>query len=556
MTPSYRYSKAAIPEEWTKNPALFGIDPLALEVLAARNFKTVDEVRTFLFPQFSSTMENTALMDMDKLTDMLVKAIQNKLPITIYQDYDVDGCMACVVMLENLRRFGAIVNYYGNDRLVDGYGMCPNGVQQILNKYPETKIILTVDNGIVAYDGIQYANEHGLTVLVTDHHEPGKTLPPAYAVVDPKRKDESYPFRDFCGAGVALKTMFALSKKMKRDMDLIAQSVDLVALATVADVVPVIGENRIFVKQGLKLINDGVRPAFRVLNAVKNVAHVTAHNTLAFLYAPMINAVSRMGHNTDKIVEMFLSENIPSLENQVLWLDKINQDRKKETEKECKIALENLPETPKNIVIYDPSFQEGVIGIVAGRLKSQYNCPAIVFAPAEHGLMKASARSVPGLNMKETLDKMADILENYGGHPMAAGITIHQKNFAEFQKRFQALVEKDMDESKNIEIQTIDAVLKTTELSEALIRGLTILEPYGEGFKEPLIGLVANISSVRYMGSEQQHVKYTDDVANVSVITWGGGEKARKRKSFPKKFVGHLGLNEFMGHVSVQMIAE
>lgn len=559
----YSYTKATIPSDWLTAPSLMGIDPLALEILAARGVKTVQEAKEMLFPVFKQVVENTNLKDMDKVVEKLAQAVNEKLPITVYQDYDVDGCMACAIMVENLRRFGAEVNFYGNDRLVDGYGMCPNGVDMLMKRFPQTKIILTVDNGIVAFDGIKRANDLGLTVLVTDHHEPGQELPPAYAVVDPKRKDEIYPFHDLCGAGIALKTMFALSKKLRRDLSFITQSADMAALATVADVVPMAGENRAIVKYGLKLINDGVRPAFRVMSSVKDIAHITAHETLAFTYAPMINAVSRMGGDTDRIVNMFLSDDISRLERDVLWLDELNEKRKNETKREMEFADESIQKkglapgvSPGSIVVYHPDFQEGIVGIVAGRLKETYQCPAVVFAPAGNGLIKASARSMPGLDIKAALDSMADIMVNYGGHAMAAGITIQEKDYQEFCDRFEKIVDRDMDVTKNVEVTPIDVVIPAQDLSEEAVRGLSVLEPFGEGFREPLVGLIANVDSVRYMGSEQQHVKYTDSAAGVSIITWGGAEAARKRSTYPKKFVGHVSLNEFNGRVSVQMITD
>lgn len=559
----YSYTKATIPGEWLAAPSLMGVDPLALEILAARGAKTVDEAKEILFPSFNQVVENLTLKDMDKVVDKLVQAIEEKLPITIYQDYDVDGCMACSIMMENLRRFGAVVNFYGNDRLVDGYGMCPNGVDSLLAKFPETKIILTVDNGIVAFDGIERANALGLTVLVTDHHEPGEKLPPAYAIVNPKRTDETYPFHDLCGAGIALKTMLALSKKMRRDLNFVTQSADLAALATVADVVPMVGENRAIVKYGLQLINDGVRPAFRVMSSEMGIAHVTAHETMAFTYAPMINAVSRMGENTDRIVQMFLSDNIPQLEQDVRWLDKLNEKRKEETKREMEIAekavmqMNLAPNTsPSSIIVFHPDFQEGIIGIVAGRLKASYHCPVVVFAPAGNGLIKASARSMPGLDIKSALDGLSDIMVNYGGHAMAAGITIQERDYPAFCTRFKEIAARNMDESKNEETIPIDAVIHASDLNEETVRGLSVLEPFGEGFREPLFGLIANVDTVRYMGSEQQHVKYTDSSSGVSIITWGGAAEAKRRTSFPKKFVGHIGLNEFNGRVSVQMITQ
>lgn len=561
---SYSYTKATVPSDWLTDPALAGIEPLALEILAARGVKTAREASDLLFPSFKQVVEHTDLKDMDKTVDRLMEAIRNNEQIVIYQDYDADGCMAAAIMVENLRQFGAkTVETYVNDRMIDGYGMCPNGVDQIMKQYPGTKVILTVDNGIVAHEGVKQANRYGVDVLVTDHHEPGAVLPPAYAVVDPKRADETYPFHDLCGAGIALKAMFALAKKLKKNLSNVALSADLAAVATVADVVPMIGENRAIVKEGLKLINEGRREVFQVLSSVKDISHVTAHETIAFKYAPMINAVSRMGDDPRRVVNMFLTQENDFLWRDVEWLDEMNEERRAETDHEMAYAAQAVKDknlkpgtTPTSIIIYDESFQEGVIGIVAGRLKEEYQCPAVVFAKADYGMIKASARSVPGLNMKETLDQLSDIMINYGGHAMAAGFTIRERDYKTFCTRFDEIVARDMDVTKNDEVTPIDAVVSASDLNEEVVRGLSVLEPFGEGFREPLFGLVANVDAVKYMGKEQNHVKYTDSNAGVSILTWGGAEAAKKRKAYPKKFVGRLSLNEFRGHVSVQMITD
>lgn len=550
----YHYQDKPVPKEWTTSPAFMGVNPICLKIMAQRGIQSTEDARLFLFPKFQEVVQNTDIQGMNACVDTMEQAIQAKDHIVIYQDYDVDGCAACAIMMENLRRFGAIVDFYGNDRSIDGYGLCKNGIDQILLKFPEAKLIVTVDNGIVAYEGIEYANSKGLKVLVTDHHEPGDTLPPAVAVVDLKRKDETYPFHDLCGAGLALKVMFALGKKMRRDLGLIAQSTDLAAFATVADVVPMVGENRSIVREGLKYINDGIRPAFRMMNAVIDEKRVTAQGTLAFKYAPMINAVSRMGYDTGMIVEMFLDEDLESLKRTVLALDQINDERKEETLRENEIAESVVDPTTigKAIVIQDESFQEGVIGIVAGRLKEQYHRPVIVFAKEDNGTMKASGRSVPGFNLKTALDQMAPLMIGYGGHAMAAGLTIKAENLDDFTKAFLEIADREVDLSNCDEEMSIDVILSADDVSVDLVQGITALEPFGEGFREPCIGLTAEVDNVSYM--KEKHVKYTDTKNNLAIITWNGAEKAKAHSSMPKKFVGTLGLNEFHGRVSVQMI--
>ena len=557
---AYTYNPIPIPSEWLDDPVLARTQPLVLQILANRGLQTVEEVSECLFPDFSIVIKDAGLKDMDKLVERLARALSFHEKIVVYHDYDVDGICACTIMVENLRRMGGDVEFYANDRFVDGFGMCPNGVEQIMQRWPETKVILTVDNGIVAFDGVDAANKLGVDVLITDHHEPEITLPSAYAVVDPKRQDETYPFRDFCGAGLALKAMFALALCLRKDVSEVYRSVDLAALATVADVVPLHGENRTIVREGTHALTDGDRPAIKVLNTIKKAARVTAHGTVAFTYAPMINAVSRLGQDTRNVIEFFMELDEMNCRKTALWLDELNEQRKSETTREVDISenlltAENNP-NPECIVLYNDNFAEGIVGIVAGRLKSKYNVPVIVFAPSEPGLIKASARSVPGLNLIETLMMLPEYTVKCGGHAAAAGLTIKKADFDAFKEAFTKLCHERNDVSKNNVSTPIDAVVDSSALNEEVVRSLSALEPFGEGFPEPLFGLTANIDEVRFMGQGQKHVKYTDNSQDVSIIEWGGGDKARARTKPPRKFVGRLELNEFNGHVSVQMIVD
>ena len=553
---SFKYEAVTIPEEWKKTPALLTVNPLCLEVLRRRGYKTVEEVTALLYPNFSEVVKNTEFQDSAKAIDRLADAVHNREHIVVYQDYDVDGCSACAIMVENLRNFGGYVDYYGNDRAIDGFGMCSNGVHAIKVKYPDVKLILTVDNGIVAFAGVETAIAEGIEVIITDHHQPGNKLPDAEAVVDLQRKDEAYPFHDFCGAGLALKLMFALAKKLRANLNDVAKSTDLAALATVADVVPVLGENRAIIREGLKYINDGSRLLFQVLNAVKNEQKITAHETLAFRYAPMINAVSRMGYDTGTVVEMMLSHDKDFVTEKVLELDKINEDRKEETKREFNVADETIDsdKLEKSIVICDESFKEGIVGIVAGKLKETYNRPTIVFADVGNGILKGSGRSVEGFNLKENLDEVRDLLLGYGGHTMAAGMTLKKENFDEFKRRFSEIAEEKVSTEVCDEPVLIDLVVHAKDLTENLLCDMSIMEPYGEGFPVPCFGLIADIDKVFYMGKEEAHVKWVDSENGVSVITWNGAEAAKARTSYPKKFVGYPSLHEYNGRVDMQFM--
>lgn len=554
----YTYAEKEIPKAWASDDVLSALSPLTQKILANRGFVDVEETKVFIRAEFNDVVNGTNLADIDKLTHRLAEAVQNKEHIIVYQDYDVDGCAACAIAVENLRRFGAIVDYYSNDRIVDGFGLCVNGIKNIVREFPDTKVILTVDNGIVAFDGVNEANALGLTVLITDHHSPADTLPAAYAIVNPKQHDETYPFKDFCGAGVILKVMFALAGLLGQDKSEVCKSIDLAAMATVADVVPMAGENRAITREGMKSLNAGTRVFIRCLNESKNIKNVTAHDTVAFLYAPMINAVSRMGYNVRDVVSMLISDDADFCMKSAVWLNDVNQQRKAEKEAEMKIAaaeLSTIGEKPNCIVLYNENFKEGIIGILAGNLKEKYKCPAIVFAPAEDGSLKASARSTPGLNIIQTLKQLPQFMLACGGHALAAGFSIRKDAFEEFKEAFEMLVDENMDASLNVESRAIDAVVPAGSITVKAINELKAMEPYGEGFSEPLIGVTANIISTRFMGAEKQHVKYVDE-SGFAIIKWNGAERAKQMAAAPRKFVGRLAVNEYNGITSPQMVSE
>jgi len=269
------------------------LNPVCLDILSRRGFSTSDKIRDILVPSFKEAIQPLNCQDIQPAILTLAKAIQDKQPIVVYRDYDVDGITAGAVAVECLSHLGADVHHYVNRRETDGFGVCKNGIDNILKLWPDTQIILTVDNGINGTDAVKYANARGLTVVITDHHEPGDELPPAAAVVDLKRKDETYPFRDLCGCGVIFRVMLDLYRHLKQDTKPVLAAVDLVTLATVADVVPLLGENRALVKHGIPLIEAGKRPFFRAMLDLLGVREVNAHYTLGFQIAPVLNSLSR-----------------------------------------------------------------------------------------------------------------------------------------------------------------------------------------------------------------------------------------------------------------------
>lgn len=491
---------------------------------------------------------------------ILKRAILNHERIIIYRDYDCDGISAGAIAMDCLSGLGAIVDHYANIRGIDGYGMCPAGIDNILAKWPDTKVILTVDNGITAQAGIQHAKETGLTVIVTDHHEPGDKLPAADAVIDPKQAGEIYPYPHLCGAGVVFKLMLALYAGMGKHIAPVMDELDIVALATVADVVPLTGENRDLVKLGLQLINEGRRPFFSAMLDKLGEANLNAHFGVAFLLAPMVNSVSRLDADTGFVVDMMISRDLPRVREQVDTLYEMNSRRKDITAREMSIVESVLPaqasEKDTAIIVREDSLTEGVIGILAGRLKQTYNRPCIVFTMNDRGLLKGSARGSDGFELKKALDQLPDgLLLAFGGHSKAAGITLMPEKFPDFKRAFTALTDSALAGSSFVEVLELDAVLDEADCTQEFVEELQRLEPFGEGFPAPIFGLRANPVSISFMGENQKHAKYVTD-GHLAIIQWNQGEEARKRAAFPKKFVGSLSLNFWRNTVSVQFICD
>lgn len=554
---NYKYTYDNSPTPNIKlDTTLQNINPICLDILYKRGYTTNDQIRELLFPDPLKALEPLKCKDIDTALNIIENTITNKSSIVVYHDYDVDGITAGALAVGALRNLGATVNHYANDRS-DGFGLCQNGIDNILKKWPQTKLIITVDNGISSVDGVTYANSKGLTVIVTDHHIPNAVLPAAAAIIDMKRPDETYRYKDFCGCGLIFRIMLDLYKKMHKPIEYILNSMDLVALATVADVVPLVGnDNRYYVKEGLKLIESGQRVFFKVMARLYEVTEFSAHYTLAFKYAPVLNSLARMNKNTSIAIEMLLSTNPEWVEVEMLKLKENNQQRKDLTQTQYEVALQKASSiNSKNaLVVYDESFVEGVVGIISGRLKEKFYRPVIVFASADNGVLKGSGRSIDEFNLKEALDKLSHLLLKYGGHAKAAGLSIKAENLDKFTKAFNELVANELkDKDVHPEIP-LAAILDDKTLTSQLVQDLRILEPYGEGFPEPMFGLKLTCDTIRYMGAESQHVKLSNKESNISVIIWNKGNLMKTRSTLPCKFVGKPSLNIWNGNIHVQFI--
>lgn len=542
--------------ELKKDNRLFAIPDIILNILVNRGFNDTESIVKFIKADITDLHDASLMKDAELATDILIDAVIAEDKIVISTDFDVDGCCAAAMGILALRGLGGNVDYYVNNRFTQGYGLCKDGINEILKKYPETKIIMTADNGIVAFEAIDYAKSLGLKVIVTDHHEQGEKLPNADAVVDIKRKDETYPCKFLCGTGVVFKLMCLLYNKIGYKERVLYKHLGIVALATVADVVPILDENRIFVHKGLMLINQKPSKIFQAFAHICDIkTEINAHHTIGYIYGPMINAIGRIDGSPEKAIDMFLSDDDEFIKEVVGYLQRLNAKRKELTEKQTKLAEGMVGESSSDsvIVLYSPLFHEGIIGLIAGRIKEKFNRPAIVFTKTENGTIKGSARSIDGFNIKVAFDKISDCILGYGGHAKAAGLSILEEKIQEFSKKINTVAKKELLAVDFIKTYNIDSTINEFAISGGIIDELKMLEPYGEGFSKPvfLIKDCEVTEKARYL-SGGKHIKL--NTSYFPVLLWNKGEDYREMKEPTKvSVIGFPEINTYNGQAILQL---
>lgn len=527
-----------------------------VEILINRGFDTPKKINKFLNLSFDDMHNALLLPDCEKACKRICQALENDEEITVYGDYDVDGCLSTSVLVLALRNLGARVNYWTNNRFDEGYGINPLGVEHMFDMFPNTQLVITCDNGIVAYDGVDACNKRGVNVIVTDHHEANDELPNAYAVVNPKRKDSKYPFRELCGTGVAFKLMYGLYFLENKDLDYIFDMLDMVALATVADIVPLIDENRIIVKEGLRKVIAEDRYIFESLRKKTNVKKIDTY-VFGFVYAPMINALGRLKGSQMESIKAFISDDEEEIDSIVTKLFDLNEERKELTITQMEICEKELEgkDIPEVIFVYNDNFHEGVVGLIAGRLKEKYCRPTFVFT--KHGdIYKGSARSIDGFNIKEVLDVISDDLVGYGGHAKAGGVSVAKDKMEIVKERLINLAKENLTEDDFIQKIHIDTILDANNIQIEDIESFEELAPFGEGFRKPLFGL-NNFkgNKVFYMGEKNQHFKVVGN--NITVIGFNLGDKyKRMHEPLNIKVIGTPNINIFNSKISLQFNIE
>ena len=485
------YNKKA---DFQKIGSEFGIDPVIARLIRNRDIQDMKEIRSYLYGTLAEIPSPWKMKDMERAVQILQKKITQKKKIRIIGDYDIDGVTATCILLKGLKRLGANVDTYIPDRVKDGYGMH----EQLIDKALEDGIdtILTCDNGIAAAAEIEYAKKEGLTVIVTDHHdipfrdtEDGRIwiIPKADAVVNPKQNDCLYPNKNICGAVVAWKLIWALYERLGIDSDEIWDFLELAAIATVGDVMDLQGENRIIVKEGLKKLSSTSFEGLKALICVNNLegAEITAYH-VGFVIGPCINASGRLD-TAARSLELLLADNMEDAMKLADDLYDLNQSRKAMTEQGKGQAIQSIEENnlgkDRVLVVYLPDCHESLAGIIAGRIREAYNKPVFVLTKGADGV-KGSGRSIEAYSMYEELVKCSDLLTQFGGHPMAAGLSMEEKNVELFRRRLNdncTLTEQDL-----IPKIMIDVPMPISYLSKKLTEQLKVLEPFGKGNSKPL----------------------------------------------------------------------
>lgn len=485
------YNKKA---DFQKIGSEFGIDPVIARLIRNRDIQDMKEIRSYLYGTLAEIPSPWKMKDMERAVQILQKKITQKKKIRIIGDYDIDGVTATCILLKGLKRLNANVDTYIPDRVKDGYGMH----EQLIDKALEDGIdtILTCDNGIAAAAEIEYAKKEGLTVIVTDHHdipfrdtEDGRIwiIPKADAVVNPKQNDCLYPNKNICGAVVAWKLIWALYERLGIDSDEIWDFLELAAIATVGDVMDLQGENRIIVKEGLKKLSSTSFEGLKALICVNNLegAEITAYH-VGFVIGPCINASGRLD-TAARSLELLLADNMEDAMKLADDLYDLNQSRKAMTEQGKGQAIQSIEENnlgkDRVLVVYLPDCHESLAGIIAGRIREVYNKPVFVLTKGADGV-KGSGRSIEAYSMYEELVKCSDLLTQFGGHPMAAGLSMEEKNIELFRRRLNdncTLTEQNL-----IPKIMIDVPMPISYLSKKLTEQLKVLEPFGKGNSKPL----------------------------------------------------------------------
>ena len=535
-----------------------GIDAIVATLLAQRGIETFDQAKQFFRPQLSDLHNPFLMKDMDKAVDRIELAIANEENILVYGDYDVDGTTSVALLSSYLKSYYPNVATYIPDRYEEGYGVSYKGIDFAEDN--NFSLIIALDCGVKAIEKVAYASEKNIDFIICDHHRPGKELPQAVAVLDPKREDCNYPYKELCGCGVGFKLIQALSEKRDLQLEDLILYLDLVATAIGADIVPITGENRVLAHYGLKVINSNPRVGFKAI--LKQVKKETLTITdVVFIIAPRINAAGRMKHG-NHAVTLLTESDINRAAEYASEIEQFNTDRRdtdKSITEEALLQITNNKEEKRNTtVVYHHNWHKGVIGIVASRLTETYYRPTLVFTKSGDKLA-ASARSVKGFDVYNALEGCSEYIEQFGGHKYAAGLTLHEKDFEAFKNAFEKVVSETIDPKLLQPELKVDAEINLAEITPKLYRLLKQFAPFGPGNMTPVF-MTQGLKDTGWgkcVGEDKTHLRLTVQQNNSPQFVCIGFGMADKQDiacaGVPFKAAYVIDENEWQGKVSLQL---
>ena len=532
----------------------YGINELLARILVNKNITNKNDMSIFMNPTRKDFHDPFLMPDMEIAINRLLKAIENNQKIIIYGDYDADGITSTTVLKLFLEERGMDVSTYIPNRLNEGYGLNKGAIKKIYDD--GFRLMVTVDCGISGIEEVEYANSLGIEMIITDHHEPAESLPNAIAVVDAKRKDNEYPFNQLAGVGVVFKVIQALSMRLGLDEKEYLKYLDIVCIGTISDIVPLVDENRVIAKLGLKLVaqtrNIGLRALIEIIG-FKNIDS----SSVSFGIAPRINACGRMG-NEKLALDLFLCKDKNEAKKLAVKLNEYNIERQSIEKQMYDEAAEIIDENEKDkacIIVGKEGWHHGIIGIVSSKITEMYFKPSILICfDGNEG--KGSGRSIPGFDLHEALMDCKQYLKKFGGHAMAVGVTVDKSEFGKFKSELEEYA-KSCNVDKIVPIINVDSELSLKDINVESVKSLSLLEPYGEANKMPLF-LFRNlkINSIRSL-SEGKHLKLSlkDENFMVDAIGFNMGELSEKYLLDDKvDVVGNLDINSYGGNETVQIV--
>jgi len=534
------------------------VNPILASLLVQRNIDTFKKAKEFFRPSLEDLHDPFLLKDMERAVSRIEKAIIDNENILIYGDYDVDGTTSVSLVSSYLKTITNHIATYIPDRYDEGYGISYQGIDFASDN--NFSLIIALDCGIKAIEKVSYAKKKNVDFIICDHHKPGDEIPKAYAVLNPKRVDCTYPYKELCGCGVGFKLVHALASRRGQTIEDIQQYLDLVATAIAADIVPITGENRILTYYGLEVINSNPRNGIKAIIHQINKKKLTITDVV-FIIAPRINAAGRIKHG-NYAVELLTEMDFEVALDFATSIEKFNLERKELDKKITYEALQQIKSADEeekfSTVVYSENWHKGVIGIVASRLIESFYRPTLVFTKSGNKLA-ASARSVKGFDVYEALNECSEYLEQFGGHKYAAGLTLDPKNYSAFKNKFEEVVKASIDKNLLIPEISIDLELELSEITPRFFRILQQMGPFGPQNMKP----VFKTSSIRdngygkRVGSDKSHLKLSiidgADQKTYNAIGFGLGNKIKSIKG-DFDIAYSLDENEWKGNTSIQLI--